>query len=200
MRYLFVTTKKSARERFAVKPTTNQKRLNIWHDNGKNIYLYTITQNDKYNQHMVWSERKCRELLEELQQSEPTVQVVRFAVDGVLYIADPESTPEVPAMPEKTAAQIEYQKKWTVAFAELEAKKGAEPAPFVLFGKHLDGKKEYSWKLTPDSPARQGIKPGDQVEVWTDYGYKKIVVTRIEKFEEAGIEPKGRVKKKVFQD
>ena len=198
MRTLYVTTNKKAKEWFAVKPTTNGKKLNFWHDDGKHVTLYTFRRCEKYNQHMYWNERICRELLEELRKPVPALDVVRFAVDGVLYLADPEATPEVPAMPPKTKEQLMQINEWNNAYIRVnkEDAKCAKPAPYILYGVFPWNEKEYAWRLTPDKPKRQGIKPGDWVLVWTRAGFRTVRVTRIE---EAGDKPQPecRVKRKI---
>lgn len=199
MRTLYVTTHKKATEWFAVKPTANGKKLNFWYDDGKHVTLYTFRQCDRYSRHMCWNERICREVLAELRKPAPALDVVRFAVDGVLYLPDPESTPDVPAMPPRTKEQLMKIQEWNSDYirVNIEDYKCSTPAPFILYG-IFPGRspKEYAWRLTPDKPKRQGIEPGDTVLVWTRCGFRKAQVTRIE---EAGDlpQPACRVKRKL---
>lgn len=197
MKLLFVTTKKSAKERFAIKPTASGKNINFWHDDGQRIFLYTFVESDMYSRQVVWSDKICRELLEDLRKPTPSVKVIRFAIDNLLVFSDVD-TQEVPAMPQKTEAQQMYQEKWdrTAFRAEVEERKCEEPAPYILYGTFSKRSKEYSWRLTPDKPCRQGIQPGHRVLVWTRYGFCRITVTRIE---EAGDQPQPecRVKRKL---
>ena len=199
MKTLYVTTKKNAKEWFAVKPTTNGKKVNFWHDNGQHVYLYTFKQNNRYSRHIVWNDRICRDLLEDLRRPSPSVEVVRFAVDGILFISDPESTPQVPQMPARVKADLKESGEWNGDHvrADIEDYKCSTPAPYILYGEFRENQgKEYAWRLTPDKPKRQGIVPGDKVLVWTRCGFRKVRVTRIE---EAGDkeQPECRVKRKL---
>ena len=198
MKPLFVTTKPDVEDRFAIKLSVSGKTVNFWHNDGKNTYLYTFLPTDRYSHRVVWCDRICRELLEDLRQPKPSVQVVRFAVNGMVIFSDIEA-PEVPAMPTEDEAPQITRANWdsSALRAEMEYRKGSEPAPYILYGKFSTrAKKEFSWKLTPDKACRQGIWPGYTVVVWTRYGFGHVIVTRIE---EAGDqpEPQFRVKRKL---
>ena len=60
MKPLFVTTKPDAKERFAIKQTASGNMINFWHNDGKNIYLYTYIPIDRYSHRVVWCVRSCR--------------------------------------------------------------------------------------------------------------------------------------------
>lgn len=198
MKPLFVTTKPDVKDRYAIKPTVSGQMLNFWHNDGQRTSLYTFIPTDRYSQRVIWYDRICRELLEDLRQPKPSVQVVRFAVDSMVIFSDIKGQ-EVPEMPTEDEAPQVTKKNWdsSALRAELEDKKCSEPAPYILYGKFSRRtKKEYAWRLTPDKPCRQDIRPGYTVKVWTRYGFAEAYVTRIE---EAGDlpQPDCRVKRKL---
>lgn len=165
------------------------RTLNLWHVMGKDTVLYTFSQNEKYNHKTNWTEELCRKLEADLRSQKPSLNVLRFAVNGkCIFAADPSYESNVPNVPyEKTRA-------------EHEAEKNAVPAPYILYGKHDGLDVEFYWNLTPDKPKRQGIEPGDRVLVWTKKGFAAVTVTRIEKRDgrkKSQPVPTARVKKKM---
>lgn len=209
-------------ERFAALQTWHTKAnseniINFWHITPEHTYLFTIKPNKRFNRKAKWSEDLCRELLGELRSPKPDVFVVRYVVDDTVLFSDlqgkcfpkPPKAPQIPPeLKEDLTKEERKQRREAAALAaqerkakklnrpQIEEAKCQEPAPYILYGTHQKNGKEYSWRLTPDKPKRQGIVPGDRVLVWTNKGFTQVWVTRIE---EAGDreQPTARVKKKL---
>ena len=199
-------------ERFAVAPTRNRKKngtvINFWHVTPSHTYLYTFMANKTYHKRRVWTEELYRELEADLRSPQPSVKVLRFAVDEKVIFSEDghEQAPKAPEAPkrpdgwemhlQREERKKEHDQERKKKRAEIEAEKSQEPAPYILYGTHSKDGKEYAWRLTPDKPKRQGIVPGDRVLVWTKKGFTQAWVTRIE---EAGDQeqPAARVKKKL---
>lgn len=186
-------------EWFALKQTTKGAAINFWHITPEHTYLYTFKRNDEYNEKMAWTDDVCRELVREMRKSKPSVDVIRFAVDGVYYLnvdgAASDGVPKVPCKPDGANEDQEKAAQWKHRL-EIEKKKCSVPAPYILYGKHDGMDKEYAWRLTPDKPKRKGIRPGDRVVVWTRKGFREATVTRIEEARDK-VQPAARVKKKL---
>ncbi len=159
------------------------RNINLWHIVPGTVRLYTFRSVEgKYDITTFWHEKMCRELLKDLMSPKPSVDVLRFAVNGQLVFAQEDvevdkplpRTPE-PLTEEEVVQMIEREK---AHWEEMKMFEG--PAPYILYGTHYRNRKEYAWKLFPDKKARMNIKPGDFVKVRTDQGVRTVKVTRIE--------------------
>lgn len=175
---------------FAVYTSKSGDYIDFWHITGKQTFLYTFSPSEKFHQKRKWSEDLCLELLEDLRKPKPSCQVQRFAVnDQLVFVSDPSFNSSIPRIPRKVDRSRNR--------AAIEEYFSQQPAPFILYGTHEKGGKEYAWKLTPDKPKRQGINPGDWVVVWTKQGFTTVRTSRIEP-SEGKEQPKYRVKKKLY--
>lgn len=172
--------------------------INFWHITPEHTYLFTFKPDERFNRFAEWNEALCELLLKELRLPKPSLQLVRYAVDGkaVFYNSNLRSLPKTPPAPKKPQHKKRHAGKLRKFRATIEAEKAKVPAPYILYGKHEGQGKEYAWQLTPDKPKRQGIQPGDLVLVWTSYGFKTALTTRIEP-SEGKPQPKARVKCKL---
>lgn len=174
------------KEVFVLAESWNKKKpgksLNFWYKYRKQELFYSFLPHEKFSKTSVWTEDLCRDLMSELRKPKPCVEVTRFAANGAYFFkADPSMTDEVPKMPEPKK-QYKPRKPISEEYRKAEEAKGAEPAPFILYGKHEGDDKEYCWKLNPNKPKRQGIEPGDKVLAWTShYGWQVVTCTKIEK-------------------
>lgn len=213
-------------ERFVIGRSARSRSgwVNYWHLKDGHVYLFTFLPNQKYNKRKHWDRELYLKLEEDLRSAKPSVEVMRFAVDDkVIFYAKGSgfAVPAMPAPPRKSpdwerhleklaqrenAESLQGTQQWgepQMTFeqrAEREEKKGKEKAPYILHGKFSEDSKEFSWKLTPDKPKRQGIQPGDRVLVWTKKGFAKVTCTRIERVDmrrKQPEHPKYRVKKKL---
>lgn len=194
------------REVFVLAESWNKKKagkcLNFWYTVRKQETFYSFIPNEKYHKDASWTEDLCRELVAELRKPKPGVEVTRFAVNGMYFFkADPSTTDEIPKIP-VVATQKRYKPRKPVSEErrQIEEAKAAEPAPYILYGKHDGIDKEYTWKLNPDKPKRQGIQPGDRVLVWTSHGWEAVTCTKIEKVDrrkKKQPKPTARVKRKI---
>lgn len=93
-------------ERFAVKPSNSGLSMNFWHITEKHTRLYTyIPQTEKFGNSDSWHDPLCRELLKDLTSQKPSVEVLRYAVDGVnVYPINASERdwpiPNIPPLPE----------------------------------------------------------------------------------------------------
>lgn len=172
--------------------------INFWHITPEHTYLFTFKPDERFNRHAEWSETLCEQLLKELRHPKPSLQLVRYVIDGkaVFYNSNLRCLPKTPPTPKKPQHIRRCTGKSRNFRATIETEKAKMPAPYILYGKHEDGGKEYAWSLTPDKPKRQDIQPGDLVLVWTSYGFRSVVVTRVEP-SDGQPQPKYRVKKKL---
>lgn len=188
--------------RFAAKQHWNEHDpgvgINFWHITPKHTYLFTFRPDDRFNRYAAWDESFCEQLLNELRLPKPSLQLVRYAVDDkvVFYNCNLWRIPQTPPAPKLPQYQKQNKEKTRASRARIEAEKSKIPAPFILYGKHDGRGKEYAWQLTPDKPKRQDIQPGDRVLVWTSYGFRSVIVTRVE-LSDGQLQPKYRVKKKL---
>jgi len=211
-KWVYLSNLNETEEYFALAQTWNKQKpgtsINFWHITPAHEWLFTFRPTSKYNKDTMWSDRICRELEEDMKSQNPSVEVIRFAVDGMYIFKEEDHQSD--AVPKPPAASKSFEKESTNKTPEqkkeetkrrrrifIEDKMGKVPAPFILYGKHENSEKEYSWKLTPDKPKRQGIVPGDTVMVWTRNGFTKATVTRIESLEADQPQPAARVKKKL---
>lgn len=180
-------------ERFVVAPTRNRKKsggyINFWHVTAEHTYLYTFRPNKIYNRRRVWTEDLFRALEADLRSPTPSVTVIRFAVDGQLIFSGDDTSKEVPKTPEapkrpdgwEAHLQKEEIRAWRSEMEGINLDELKDtPAPYILYGNHAKGGKEYAWKLFPNQPPRQGIVPGDHVLVDTAKGVLPVLVTRVE--------------------
>ena len=198
---LFVTENTQTGDRFAIRLTTRKDKINFWYASEEHKYLYTFAENANYNRKTEWTEDLCRQLLKELTEENSKISIFRHAIDDV-YIFNSEEKNDFPKMPRQPKEFEKYLAKMKIIErrAKIEKDHHSGPAPFILYGKHNDygeTELEFAWKLTPDKPKRQNIKPGDLVLVWTKFGFKKVTVTRIEKAAPGQKQPECRVKKKL---
>lgn len=182
MRYRSATNEKG--ERFAVSSTLNEN-VNFWHIAPGISRLYTFRAVvAKYDSGTYWSEKLCRELLADLMSPKPSVHVMRFVVNGMVIFEESGSErAKTQPLPKEPPPLTEEEAEWARAREERmleEEKMFNGPAPFILYGKHPHSWKEYAWKLFPDKPMRQDIKPGEKVMVKTENGKVRVIVTRIE--------------------
>lgn len=182
MRYRSATNEKG--ERFAVSTTLNGN-MNFWHivPGASRLYTFKAVQG-KYDSGTYWSERLCKELLADLMSRQPSVQVMRFVVNGMVVFEESGSErAKTQPLPKEPEPLTEEEAAWARSREEHlieEEKMFNGPAPYILYGKHPHSWKEYAWKLFPDTRMRQDIKPGDWVVVMTENGKSKVVTTRIE--------------------
>lgn len=174
--------------------------LNLWVFVNKHFFLYTFEADQKYNRETNWSDGRCHKLLEDLNSGNSNVKCLRkIKDDEIVFANDNFKEKNIPQNPfkkqqgwEKHIEKVdEYYKR-----LKIEEKFKETEAPYILFGKHKGTEHEYTWKLFPDKPKRQGIVPGDEVLVWTRKGFKPVTVTRIEPAE-GKEQPMCRVKKKI---
>lgn len=210
-------------ERFVLarSATSRSGWVNYWHiTKDGHEYLFSFFPNQRFNKHRPWSKELFLELEEDLRSANPSVKVLRFAVDGnVIFVENGfgMTLPTIPESPKKNSqgqiipASVEEKKalrrlldkkKRQEKFAAIEEEmaKAKEKAPYWLYGKFSEDGKEFVWKLTPDEPERQGIQPGDWVLVWSKDTFAKVKCTRIEKVDRRRRQPehpKYRVKKKL---
>lgn len=172
--------------------------INFWHITPEHTYFFTFKPDERFNRHAEWNEAFCERLLTELRLPKPSLQLVRYAVDekAVFYNSNLWRIPKTPPAPQTAQQQKQNNRKTRAFRAAIEEEKGNAPAPYILYGKHEGLGKEYAWRLTPDKPKRQGIQPGDLVLVWTSYGFRSVIVTRVEP-SDGQPQPKYRVKKKL---
>lgn len=200
---IFVTENSQTEEKFAVRLACSKEKVNFWYATAECKYLYTFVANEKYNGKSEWTEDLCRQLLKELVEKNSNLSVLRYAENDVyVFNFDAINDMVVPKMPKQEKEFKKYleKMKYVERRAAIEKEKHSGPAPYILYGKHNDYGEteiEFAWKLTPDKPKRQNIKPGDKVLVWTRYGFRKATVTRIEKAVPGKKQPEHRVKKKL---
>lgn len=178
-------------ERFVLTHTRNDKQpgrhINFWHVKDGHEYLFTFAPSAKYSRNRFWDEPLYRELLADLMSPKPSVEVVRFAVDGkYVFVTDEFKNDEIPVVPEPPQLPAGWdvhldRLRRKAEFVELEMfAERPEPAPLILYGLHPDSSKERRWKLYPDNLKCQDIAHGDYVLVNTQNGPAPVLVTRIE--------------------
>lgn len=175
-------------ERFAASHTWRGKKagrvINFWHIKDGHEMLYSFLPNKKYNSKATWSEDLCRDLVEDLRSSQPSIKVLRYAMDGKLVFAEEwykgKDLPKTLPAPKYSPGWSEHLRKQAMKQRIPIEERKTEPAPYFLFGKHRGYGKEYAWRLYPDVPERQGIEPGDLVFVQTGQGVKAVSAVRIE--------------------
>lgn len=207
-------------ERFVLARNKNCRRgwVYYWHftEDGHE-YVFGFYPNEKYNKRSKWSKELFLELEEDLRSAKPSVKVVIFAVNGNVFFSENGTGATLPAAPDRlkknsegqlVPQSIEEQKaikrklehrKRMEAIAAMEEMNKEKP-PYWLYGKFTEDGKEFTWKLNPDVPERQGIQPGDWVLVWSRDKYVKAKCTRIEKVDRRKKQPehpKYSVKKKL---
>jgi len=159
------------------------KNINLWHIVPGAVRLYTFRSVEgKYDITTFWHEKLCRELLKDLMSPKPSVEGLRFAVNGQLVFAqaDVEADKPLPRTPEPLTEEevVQMIEREKAHWEEMKMFEG--PAPYIVYGTHPRNRKEYAWKLFPNRKGRESVKPGDFVMVMTDQGVKKIKVTRVE--------------------
>ena len=180
-----------------LKRVAYSRLINFWHITKGSTILYSFLPNEKYNRKTLCTKEICENLEKDLRSVNPSVRVLRFAVNGELIFSNGDHRGwSIPKVPDPFVIINEEERRISPKRLEIEKEKTREPAPYILYGKHNKKGKEYAWRLIPDKPKRQGILPGDKVIVWTRYGFTRITVTRIEKAEEQE-QPTARVKKKL---
>lgn len=175
-------------ERFVITHTRNDKKMgkaiNFWHITDGFETLYTFVPSKTYNQNRVWDEELFQALLAELRSPKPSVKVLRFAVNGKLVFAEEENqreqvpiAPPPPDYPIGWQIHLERVKQKAKKYPKISAD---EPAPFILYGFHPRGNKEYAWKLHERVGNDQTISVGGVVLADTAQGPSPVFVTRIE--------------------
>lgn len=181
VRYRSAVTDKG--DRFAV-GLTRAGLVNFWHISGDFVRLYSFKSvKDKYDRSTTWYEGRCRELLADLMSPKPSVEVTRFVVNGqIVFTLDKNDmeqyVPKTPAPLSEKRART--QKAWEKVYLEDKRMFKEDVAPLILYGKFSNCEKEYAWKLFPNRPCRQRIKPGNLVMVKTRGKESCAKVTRIE--------------------
>lgn len=201
-RLVYITSLPEAKVRFAL--TRKIEFFRFWYNDGQNTLQWVLPPGEYLNG--FWTEQRCRDLLEQIMHKDSPIQVMRFAVDGMVFFADDSiaktAIGEMPVWSPEVEATLTEQKKKELADArelELNLVEDAKPAPLILYGTHgrnPDAKTVYAWKLNPDVPERQGIMPGDKVIVSTKRGPQIVFCLRIEEADPNAPAPERRVIRK----
>lgn len=176
-------------ERFALTHTRHSTRkygqyINFWHVKDGHEYLFTFKPSKRYSPKQFWDVKLFRKLLADVTSPKPSVEVVRYAVDRELIFNAPDfaksqvpAVPDPPKLPEGWDIHMERMQHRAMRWPFVES---PDPAPFILYGVHPNGKKERAWKLTPNNHTLLDVKPGDLVMANTRKGPAPVEVTRIE--------------------